>query len=69
MQKLSSGLKNKIGFTLTVLAVVLYLVVGVKYLWDMDHKTVKYNCDLAEISPDFPIKVREDCRKLRSGRI
>lgn len=24
-----------------------------------------YNCDLAEISPDFPVEVRNECRKLR----
>lgn len=24
-----------------------------------------YNCDLAEISPDIPLKVKEECRKLR----
>ena len=27
---------------------------------------VYYNCSLAEISPDIPIKVKEECRKLRS---
>ena len=26
---------------------------------------VRYNCELAEISPDFPAQVREQCRKLR----
>lgn len=25
-----------------------------------------YNCSLAEISPDFPIEVKNECRKLRS---
>lgn len=24
-----------------------------------------YNCDLAEISPDIPLEVKEQCRKLR----
>jgi hypothetical protein len=24
-----------------------------------------YNCDLSEISPDYPIEVKEECRKLR----
>lgn len=33
-------------------------------------EVVVYNCSLSEISPDFPIEVREECRKLRaqSGR-
>lgn len=31
--------------------------------------TVVYDCRLAEISPDYPIEVKEKCRKLLSGRI
>lgn len=27
---------------------------------------VRYNCELAEISPDFPAKVRKQCRELRA---
>lgn len=27
-----------------------------------------YNCDLAEISPDFPIKAKEECRKLKKSK-
>ena len=30
----------------------------------MDNKTIKYDCRLAEISPDFPPAVKEQCRKL-----
>lgn len=25
----------------------------------------RYNCQLAEISPDFPVKVKQECRELR----
>ena len=25
----------------------------------------RYNCELAEISPDFPIKAKQECRELR----
>jgi len=28
-----------------------------------------YNCDIAEISPDYPISVKEECRKIRSRNI
>jgi len=28
-----------------------------------------YNCSLAEISPDYPVMVKEECRKLRSEKI
>lgn len=27
-----------------------------------------YDCSLAEISPDYPIKVKEECRKIRSQK-
>jgi hypothetical protein len=33
------------------------------------HGKVVYDCRMSEISPDFPIEVKEQCRKLRSGRI
>jgi len=29
------------------------------------HRTVVYDCRLSEISPDYPIQVKEACRKLR----
>jgi hypothetical protein len=28
-----------------------------------------YNCSIAEISPDIPVKVKEECRKLRKTYI
>jgi hypothetical protein len=28
-----------------------------------------YNCQLAEISPDFPVEAKEGCRKLRTDKI
>jgi hypothetical protein len=28
-----------------------------------------YDCSLAEISPDYPVLVKEECRKLRSQKI
>lgn len=27
---------------------------------------MRYNCELAEISPDFPVEVRKQCRELRA---
>jgi hypothetical protein len=28
-----------------------------------------YSCDIAEISPDYTVAMKEQCRKQRSGRI
>jgi hypothetical protein len=33
------------------------------------HGVVVYNCSLAEISPDYPVEVKNECRKINSGRI
>jgi len=30
-----------------------------------NHSTVVYDCRLSEISPDYPIEVKEECRRLR----
>lgn len=32
------------------------------------HGTVVYDCSIAEISPDFPIEVKNQCRALRSQK-
>jgi hypothetical protein len=36
------------------------------YVTEHPHITVKYDCSISEISPDFPIAVKEACRKLRA---
>ena len=33
---------------------------------DKNYVTVKYDCRTAEITPDIPVAVKEQCRKLRS---
>ena len=32
-------------------------------------RVIRYDCNLAEISPDYPLQVKEDCRKLRAVHI
>ena len=34
--------------------------------FNLGHRVVSYDCRLSEISPDFPIEVREQCRKMRA---
>ena len=29
---------------------------------------IKYDCSISEISPDFPLEVKEQCRKLRAEK-
>ena len=28
------------------------------------HSEIVYNCSIAEISPDYPVQIKEQCRKL-----
>jgi len=39
--------------------------------WNYTHPRmiVRYDCSIAEISPDYPIAVKEGCRKLRADNI
>jgi hypothetical protein len=30
---------------------------------------ITYDCSIAEISPDYPIEVKEQCRKLRAEKL
>jgi len=32
-------------------------------------RTVKVDCNFAEISPDIPVWIKEECRKLRSEKL
>ena len=46
------------------------IIIGVLALafWPVDRNqvVVKYDCRVAEISPDYPVAVKEQCRRLRS---
>jgi hypothetical protein len=50
---------------LAIVSVAMVVLLG--YLLNqMKHDTIIYNCQIAEISPDVPPKVKEECRKLMS---
>ena len=46
-----------------VLLSVLAMLVLFTYL--PRHGEVVYNCSIAEISPDIPVAVKDECRKLK----
>lgn len=50
----------------SVFAIFLIVVLGVLWYWLPAPTGQVYDCRLAEISPDFPPQVREECRKLRT---
>jgi hypothetical protein len=57
------------NFKLLVITIFVFLFTwGIMFISLPQHGTVKINCDVAEISPDIPVKAKELCRKAR-GRI
>ena len=57
---------------LAIIAIIAFLCVqGIFFVYSAEAlkgRTIKYDCSLSEISPDFPPQVREQCRKLRAER-
>ena len=53
-------LNDDIKFILLLIAVVLSMVAA---FFPPDHSKVFYDCRIAEISPDVPPKIKEECRK------
>ena len=49
----------------------LWLIIGVLFFAiyfykEEEHGVIRYDCGLAEISPDYPLEVKEMCRKMRT---
>lgn len=52
----------------TIISIILIAFIAYQYKIHDKFHVVVYDCRMAEISPDFPIEARNQCRKL-SGRI
>ena len=54
-----------------LLLVVACAIVFVGAIMFMPKKgdVVRYDCSIAEISPDIPLEVKEKCRKLRAEKL
>lgn len=44
--------------------VFLFAMISIAVVFD-EPRSIRYDCSIAEISPDYPIQVKEQCRKLR----
>ena len=46
------------------------LFICVTMLFATPHKQGKmYDCSIAEISPDYPVEVKNECRKIRAEKV
>ena len=59
----------KSNIDILIIIVLSICIIGVSLAFIRRHGTIVYDCRMAEISPDFPIEVRNECRKLQRGRI
>ena len=55
-------MKRDILILITVLCVMVYVMLFTDI---SDNRVRVYDCSLAEISPDYPLEVKEECRNLR----
>lgn len=52
-----------------ILVSAIIIIVSVVALWYIPAPKEKiYNCSISEISPDYPLQVKEACRKLRANK-
>jgi hypothetical protein len=57
--------KTFLKWCLIVGGLIFWFTALVGIITSVDPYERVYDCTIAEISPDFPIEVREECRRLR----
>jgi len=65
----NSSFRQNLDFVLALLISIGAFVFVIWWNIENPHLTVRYDCSIAEISPDYPIAVKEGCRKLRAENI
>ena len=65
----SMSLRENLDFYIAMIVGVTGIIFAIYWNYTHPHVVVKYDCSIAEISPDYPIAVKEGCRKLRARNI
>jgi hypothetical protein len=65
----SANIRENLDFYSVLLLGVLGVVFALYWNYTHPHMTARYDCSISEISPDYPIPVKEACRKLRAENI
>lgn len=52
-----------------IIAILVAVLLSIIFLNSPREEGRWYDCTWSEISPDVPPKVKEECRKIRSGKI
>jgi hypothetical protein len=65
----SANIRENLDFYSVLLLGVLGVVFALYWNYTHPHMAVRYDCSISEISPDYPIEVKEGCRRLRAENI
>jgi len=65
----NSTIRQNLDFIFVILASLAFIGFVLYMAIHYPHVTVRYDCSISEISPDYPIQVKEACRQLRAGNI
>jgi hypothetical protein len=65
----NSTFRQNLDFFSILALGILLVVFAVYWNYTHPHMVVKYDCSIAEISPDYPPAVKEGCRRLRAENI
>jgi hypothetical protein len=64
----NTNIREDLDFYGAILLGVIAILFAIWYNYKNPHMVVKYDCSIAEIHPDYPVAVKEACRKLRANR-
>ena len=64
-----STIRQNLDFYSVLILGIAGLIFAIYWNYTHPQVVVKYDCSIAEISPDYPIAVKEGCRKLRAENI
>ena len=67
MNNLRLYMKQLLSNFLIIVGVFVILLLSAYVALNIVTSGKYYNCDISEISPDYPIKVKEECRNLRKN--
>jgi len=60
--------RSLIELLLWVCAIIIAFAIAFMFM-PKKGDVVRYDCSIAEISPDIPLEVKEKCRKLRAEKL
>lgn len=62
----NTSIRENLDFYSVIVLGFVGVAFAIYWNYTHPHMVVRYDCSIAEISPDYPIAVKEECRKLRA---